>query len=168
MVTHKKHKLRLQQHLRKPLKPKQHIQFCNLWWWMLNMMLDFKCRRYIIVCGVLRSWGGQNTARGSLYIGDTTTVGTTLKGHYRIVQYRDGDYIHTTLTPWTGKDRIETGKLPDLQLGDRTARRQLWRFMSAQFLLKRSVVPRPPADEHKKDKCSLLSYSRFVQLSQVL
>lgn len=33
-----------------------------------------------------------------------TTVGTTLKGHYRIVQYRiiqyiDGDYIHTTLTP---------------------------------------------------------------------
>lgn len=32
-----------------------------------------------------------------------TTVGTTLKGRYRIVQYRiiqyiDGDYIHTTLT----------------------------------------------------------------------
>lgn len=32
-----------------------------------------------------------------------TTVGTTLKGHYRIVQYRiiqyiDCDYIHTTLT----------------------------------------------------------------------
>lgn len=32
-----------------------------------------------------------------------TTVGTTLKGHYQIVQYRviqymDGDYIHTTLT----------------------------------------------------------------------
>lgn len=31
-----------------------------------------------------------------------TTVGTTLKGRYRIVQYRiqyvEGDYIHTTLT----------------------------------------------------------------------
>lgn len=32
-----------------------------------------------------------------------TTVGTTLKGHYWIVQYRviqymDGDYIHITLT----------------------------------------------------------------------
>lgn len=32
-----------------------------------------------------------------------TTLGTTLRGHYRtvryrIIQYADGDYIHTTLT----------------------------------------------------------------------
>lgn len=41
------------------------------------------------------------------------TLGTTLKGHYRIVQYREiqyieGDYIHTTMTQWTGEDRVKT------------------------------------------------------------
>lgn len=47
----------------------------------------------------------QNTMRELVHRGHIkTTVGTTLKGHYRIVQYRiiqyiDCDYIHTTLTP---------------------------------------------------------------------
>lgn len=37
------------------------------------------------------------------------TLGTTLKGHYRIeIQYIDGDYIHTTMTQRTGEDRIKT------------------------------------------------------------
>lgn len=46
----------------------------------------------------------QNTVRELVHRGHIkTTVGTTFKGHYRIVQYRiiqyiDGDYTHTTLT----------------------------------------------------------------------
>lgn len=46
----------------------------------------------------------QNTARELVHRRHfKTTVGTTFKGHYRIVQSRIiqyiGDYIHTTLTP---------------------------------------------------------------------
>ena len=97
----------------------------------------------------------QNTVREIVHRRHTkTTVGTTLKGHYwieqyRLIQYIDGGYTQTTLTQWT-EDRIETWRLPDLHLEEGA-----WQFMSAQFLLKRCVVLQPPADGEKKEKCFL-------------
>lgn len=110
----------------------------------------------------------QNTVREIVHRRHTkTTVGTTLKGHYWIVQYRliqyiDGDYIHTTLTQWT-EDRIETWRLPDLHLEEGA-----WRFMSARFLLKHSLVPRPPADGEKKEKCFKASLQIILHTAWVI
>lgn len=48
-----------------------------------------------------------------------TTVGTTAKGHYSIEEYCTQMSIYnTTLTLQTGRDAIETGRLPDLHLED--------------------------------------------------
>lgn len=49
-----------------------------------------------------------------------TTVGTTAKGRYSIEEYSTQMSIYnTTLTLQTGRDTIETGRLPDLHLEDK-------------------------------------------------
>lgn len=48
-----------------------------------------------------------------------TTVGTTAKGHYSIEEYsKQMSIYNTTLTLQTGRDTIETGRLPDVHLED--------------------------------------------------
>lgn len=80
----------------------------------------------------------QNTARELIRRRHIkTTVGTTVKGHCRIVQYRiiqyAGGHVQATLTPQTGEDRIETERLPDLHLEDGTARLQHIRLCQPNF-----------------------------------
>lgn len=61
------------------------------------------------------SLAGYGVHRGHI----KTTVGTTAKGHYSIEEYSTWMIrYNTTLTLQTGRDTIETEKLPDLHLED--------------------------------------------------
>lgn len=61
------------------------------------------------------SLAGYGVHRGHI----KTTVGTTAKGHYSIEEYSTRMIrYNTTLMLQTGRDTIETGKLPDLHLED--------------------------------------------------
>lgn len=77
-----------------------------------------------------------------------TTVGTTAKGHYSIEGYSTQMIrYNTTLTLQTGRDTIETGRLPDLHLEDD----ELQQLMSGRFLLTHSSVLQPPTVKQKED-----------------